>query len=70
MPAVVEIQESNGKKTRMDLPVEIWQRGGTWSFHANTTSTISRVTIDPDQKLPDYNSKNNTWKGEAVSPSN
>lgn len=28
MPAVVEIQESNGKKTRVQLPVEIWQRGG------------------------------------------
>ncbi|MEZ0485882.1 M1 family metallopeptidase [Fibrella aquatica] len=69
MPAVVEIQESNGKKTRVQLPVEIWQRGGTWSFQANTTSTISQVTIDPDGKLPDYNSKNNTWKGE-VSPSN
>ena len=69
MPAVVEIQESNGKKTRVQLPVEIWQRGGTWSFQANTTSTISQVVIDPDQKLPDYNSKNNTWKGEAT-PSN
>ena len=69
MPAVVEIQESNGKKTRVQLPVEIWQRGGTWSFQANTTSTISQVVIDPDQKLPDYNSKNNTWKSEAT-PSN
>ncbi len=70
MPAVVEIQESNGKKTRVELPVEIWQRGGTWSFRANTTSTISQVTIDPDKKLPDYNSKNNVWKGEAISPGN
>ena len=70
MPAVVEIQESNGKKTRVELPVEIWQRGGTWSFQANTTSTIKQVVIDPDQKLPDYNSKNNTWKGEVVSPGN
>ncbi|MEZ0538417.1 M1 family metallopeptidase [Fibrella arboris] len=69
MPAVVEIQESNGKKSRVQLPVEIWQRGGTWSFQANTTSTISQVTIDPDGKLPDYNSKNNTWKGD-VNPSN
>ena len=70
MPAVVEIQESNGKKTRVNLPVEIWQRGGTWSFRANTTSAISTVTIDPDEKLPDYNEKNNTWKGEATSQGN
>ena len=70
MPAVVEIQESNGKKTRMNLPVEIWQRGGTWSFRANTTSTITSVTIDPDEKLPDYNEKNNTWKGETPSQGN
>ena len=70
MPAVVEIQESNGKKTRMNLPVEIWQRSGTWTFRANTTSTISTVTIDPDEKFPDYNGKNNVWKGEVVTPGN
>jgi Peptidase family M1 domain len=70
MPAVVEIQESNGKKTRMNFPIEIWQRGGTWSFRANTTSAITSVTIDPDEKMPDYNEKNNTWKGEAPSSGN
>ncbi|MBO0931118.1 M1 family metallopeptidase [Fibrella aquatilis] len=70
MPAVVEIQESNGKKTRLTLPVEVWQRGGTWSFRANTTSAISRVTIDPDEKLPDYNEKNNVWTGEPASQGN
>ena len=70
MPAVVEIQETNGKKTRMTLPVEIWQRGGTWSFGAKTTSTVSRVKIDPDEELPDNNSKNNVWKAAATPPSN
>jgi hypothetical protein len=70
MPAVVEIQESTGKKTRLSLPVEVWQRGSTWSFRANTTAPISRVTIDPDEKLPDYNPRNNVWKNETASQGN
>nr|WP_293837658.1 M1 family metallopeptidase [uncultured Arsenicibacter sp.] len=65
MPVQIEIQESNGKKQRVSLPVEVWQRGGTWTFKANTTSTIRTVTIDPDEKLPDINPKNNVWKAEA-----
>ena len=65
MPVEIEIQESNGKKQRVSLPVEVWQRGGTWTFKANTTSQVRSVVIDPDEKLPDINEKNNTWKAEA-----
>ncbi|RIV22367.1 M1 family peptidase [Fibrisoma montanum] len=65
MPATVELTETTGKKTRVDLPVEIWQRGGTWTFRANTTAPLRTVVVDPDEKLPDINSKNNTWRGEA-----
>ena len=65
MPAEIEITETNGKKTRVKLPVETWQRGGTWTFKANTTSALKTVVIDPDEKMPDANPRNNTWKGEA-----
>ncbi|MGR3812331.1 M1 family metallopeptidase [Jiulongibacter sp. NS-SX5] len=65
MPAVVEVKESNGNTGRVELPVEIWQRGGEWKFRYNSTSPIVSVTIDPDNKLPDVDSKNNTWKPKA-----
>ena len=62
MPVTVAITESNGKKGRVRLPVEVWHRGGSWTFHYASTSKISEVTVDPDKKLPDVNSSNNTWK--------
>jgi hypothetical protein len=62
MPVVVEIKESNGTTKRVDLPVEVWQRGNTWSFKYPSTSAVESVVVDPDGKLPDINAKNNQWK--------
>ncbi len=62
MPVTVEIKESNGTTKRVELPVEIWQRGSTWSFKHPSTSAIESVIIDPDGKLPEINTKNNLWK--------
>ena len=61
MPAVVEVTEANGKKDVVKLPVEIWQRGGEWSFVYPSTSPVVSVSIDPDNKLPDADPKNNKW---------
>ena len=62
MPVTAEITESNGKKTTVHLPVEIWQRGGTWTFRANTTSPLTQVVLNPTNILPDVNRQNNTWR--------
>ena len=69
MPAKVDIEEVSGKKTRVEFPVEIWQRGGTWTFRATTSQPIRSVTIDPDQSLPDVEPDNNTWKPAKFSSS-
>ncbi len=61
MPTVVELEEAGGKKTRITMPVEIWQRGSTWTFKAATKGPLKSVTIDPDAQLPDINPRNNTW---------
>lgn len=61
MPVTVEITETNGRKERVHLPVEIWQHGSTWKFRYNSTSPLSKVVIDPDKTLPDVNKSNNTW---------
>lgn len=62
MPAKVDVEEISGKKTRVELPVEIWQRGGKWTFRVDTQQPLKSVTIDPDNQLPDINPQNNVWK--------
>jgi hypothetical protein len=62
MPVTAEITETGGKKTTMHLPVEIWQRGGTWTFRTNTTAPLTTVVLNPTNILPDVNKGNNTWR--------
>ncbi|RXK85577.1 M1 family metallopeptidase [Filimonas effusa] len=61
MPVVIEIREANGNKSRIKLPVEIWQTGGSWKFIYPSTSVVQQVIIDPDDKTPDMDRRNNTW---------
>jgi hypothetical protein len=65
MPVTVLVKETNGKEQRINLPVEIWQRGGEWKFTVNTTSEIKEVILDPDKQLPDMNRENGRWKKKA-----
>jgi hypothetical protein len=62
MPVLIQIKEENGKVHDLKLPVEIWQRGSSWTFHVNTTSNVTDVILDPDKKLPDVNRSNNKMK--------
>jgi hypothetical protein len=62
MPVMIQINEDNGQSQVLKFPVEIWQRGGTWTFQANTTSKISSVVLDPDHEMPDVNATNDIWK--------
>ncbi|WP_276502932.1 M1 family metallopeptidase [Terrimonas pollutisoli] len=62
MPVTVLVKEANGKEHKLDLPVEVWQRGPQWTFGVPTTSEIKEVVLDPDKKLPDWNRDNNKWK--------
>ena len=61
MPVVVLIKEENGNEQRINLPVEVWQRGSEWKFNVPTTSIIKEVILDPENKLPDVDRKNNVW---------
>jgi hypothetical protein len=62
----VLVKEENGKQYRVDLPVEVWQRGPVWTFKVPSTSRITEVTLDPDKKLPDVNRKNNTLNPKGI----
>lgn len=65
MPVTVLVRESNGKEHRINLPVEVWQRGGEYHFGVNTTTRLKEVVIDPDKQLPDLDRKNNRLEGKA-----
>jgi hypothetical protein len=65
MPVTVLVKETNGKEHKLNLPVEVWQRGASWTFGVPTTSEITEVILDPDKKLPEWNRDNNTWKKKA-----
>lgn len=62
MPVTVLIREANGREHKFKLPVEIWQRGATWTFSVPTTSEIRDLVLDPDKLIPDWNRENNKWK--------
>jgi len=60
MPVIIEVTEEDGAKNRIELPVEIWQRGDEWTFRYQG-GQIKSVVIDPDGKMPDINLSNNRW---------
>lgn len=62
MPVIIRIKEENGKEHNLTFPVEIWQRGTSYTFRAPTTSIVTDVILDPDKKLPDINRSNNKMK--------
>ncbi|PKB18191.1 M1 family metallopeptidase [Flavobacterium sp. 5] len=64
MPVVLDVKTKSGKVTRVNLPVEIWQRNIVWSFKVDTTEEIESVVIDPSHVFPDVNESNNTWKSD------
>ena len=61
MPVILEIKTVSGKTSRINLPVEVWERNVSWKFKVPTTEQIESVTYDPDKVLPDFNPANNVW---------
>jgi Peptidase family M1 domain len=61
LPVIVKIVQSTGDSSIVQLPVEIWQRGGTWTFKSDSKNKIDRVILDPEETLPDIDRKNNEW---------
>jgi hypothetical protein len=53
MPAVVQIDFSDGSHQRLRLPVETWIQKSVATLTLPNTQPITAVTIDPDHVLPD-----------------
>jgi hypothetical protein len=66
MPVTVEMKESSGHVGRVNLPVEIWEPSGEWTFKYPSTSMVDSVMTDPDHVLPDVNPENDLWTSGVV----
>ncbi len=64
MPVIMKIVQSDGKTETINLPVEIWQRGGTWVYKYPSSNKIEKVILDPENVLPDIDRKNKEWNGK------
>ena len=65
MPVLLEITYDDDSKERVKLPVEIWQRGSTWSYLHKTNKSLKSVEIDPDKVITDINLGNDHWPVEV-----
>ncbi len=61
MPVQLEVTYTDNSKEEIRLPVEIWQRGNSWTHLLKTTKQVQRVVLDPNKMLPDVNVLNDTW---------
>lgn len=61
MPVTLEIKTITGKTSRVNLPVEIWERNNSWTFKYPSTEQLQSVTYDPDNVMPDFDPDNNVW---------
>jgi hypothetical protein len=61
LPVIVRLIDEKGHEYNMQLPVDIWKRGDSWTFHYSSTNAIQKIILDPDKQLPDMDRKNNVW---------
>ncbi len=66
MPVTAQVTETNGKTSRVRLPVEIWQRGGTWTFRYPSTTPLTLVRLNASKLLPDANPRNDVWRAQVL----
>lgn len=61
MPVELQVIFTDDTTENIALPVEIWQRGNSWSHLLKTKKEVRRVVLDPNKMLPDVNMLNDTW---------
>ncbi len=64
MPVRLRIARQGGTADTVDLPVEIWERGGEYTLRYPSTSPLTSVELDPDRQLPDVDRGNNRWEAK------
>jgi aminopeptidase N len=62
LPVRIKITDTENNQKEIQLPVEVWQRGDTWTFPVELKSPPKEVVVDPYLALPDLDRSNNEWK--------
>ncbi|MDB4949963.1 MAG: peptidase [Gemmatimonadetes bacterium] len=62
MPVTLRITTEGGQTRDVQLPVEVWYGGPSYTYRVHLPSKATAVTIDPLDQLPDVNKGNNAWK--------
>ncbi|WBL22919.1 M1 family metallopeptidase [Zunongwangia sp. HRR-M8] len=65
MPVKMKITYQDGSSEMLTLPIEIWQRGDSWSHLVDTDKAPKSIEIDPDKILPDVDYSNDSWPAES-----
>lgn len=62
MPVTLLLTDVGGKTYTYKVPVEIWMRGNSVVYKADTKTKIAKATIDPDGFYPDVDDSNNVFE--------
>jgi hypothetical protein len=65
LPATVRIDFQDGSSRRIHLPAETWIQQKSVDVALDSKQPVTRVTIDPDQALPDGDRSNNVWGAQG-----
>jgi aminopeptidase N len=62
LPVRLKITDMENNQHEIQLPVEVWQRGNSWTFPVELKASPKEVIVDPYLALPDLDRSNNEWK--------
>ncbi len=66
MPARVAVERADGTVEQLEVPVETWLEGSRSAvLRVASSPAVTRVTLDPQQRSPDRDRSNNTWRAPA-----
>jgi len=66
MPASVAVERADGTVEQLEVPVETWLEGSRSAvLRVASSPAVTRVTLDPQQRSPDRDRSNNTWRAPA-----
>lgn len=61
MPLRMLVHYDDGSATTVELPVEMWNLGNTFTWRGDPGRDIREVIVDPTGVLPDVDRSNNRW---------
>jgi len=61
MPATLRIDYADGSHEEMRVPVEAWRQSATPKLALHTSRKVTKLTLDPEHKLPDADRGNNSF---------